>query len=87
MYTFVTAIWKVYSVIALADLLENLARMSITVSSVLRRETSKMMPTSFPETVRVVEDGRLSSGNAEVKFQSSSAEAPVAFWFVVLGVA
>ena len=83
-FTFVTAIWNVYSVIALADLLENLAKISMMESPVFRRETSKVMPTSLSETVRVVEDGRLSSGNAEVKFQSSSAGVPFVVWFVAM---
>ena len=65
------------SVIGLLDLLENLARMSITESLFFCREISKTMRISLSETVRVEEVGRESSGRADVKFQSSSADAPL----------
>ena len=49
----------------------------------MRRETSNWITTSLSETVKLVLDGReVSSGNAELKFQSSSVEAPFVTWFV-----
>lgn len=76
--TLVTATWNINSVIAPAVLLENLASTSSTSSLVRRRETSNTMPTSPCETMIVAEDGKLSSGSAELKSQSSSAAAPFA---------
>lgn len=75
-----TAIWKVYSVIGFGDLLENLATTSMIASSVFRLETSKTISTSLDDTTRLVALGRLSSGRAELKSQSSSADAPFACW-------
>ena len=62
-----------------ADLFENVARMSIMESSVFRLDTSNDISTSLEETMRLVELGKPSSGKAELKFQSSSAEAPLVF--------
>ena len=83
--TLVTATWNVYSVMGFCDLFENVARMSIMESSVFRLDTSNVISTSLEETTRLVEVGKLSSGKAELKFQSSSAEAPLVFWVTGTG--
>ena len=62
------------------DLFENFARISMMESSDFLLDTSKDISTSFDETIKLVELGKLSSGKAELKFQSSSAEAPFTFW-------
>lgn len=70
-----------YSVIGFAVLLENLATTSMIASSVFCLETSKTISTSLDDTTRLVALGRLSSGRAELKFQSSSADTPFVCWF------
>lgn len=62
------------------DLLENLAITSMIASSVFRLETSKTISTSLDETTRLIALGKLSSGRAELKSQSSSADAPFVCW-------
>ena len=57
------------------------------VSSVFLRDTSKAISTSFDDTIRLVEEGKPSSGRAELKAQSSSADAPFMFWFIETGAA
>ncbi len=78
-YTLVTATWKVYSVIRLLVLFEKLASTLMTELSGSFRETSKTIPISFCDTTIVEVFGSESSGKAELKFQSSSADvAPFA---------
>lgn len=74
-----TAIWKVYSVIRFEVLLEKLARMATAESPLSALCTTNAMVTEVLETTRLLEVWRLdpSSGSAEVKFQSSSADAPL----------
>ena len=75
-----------YSVIGFADLFENLATTSMIPSSVFRLETSNTISTSLDETTRLTALGRLSSGRAEVKFQSSSIEDPFVCWLAEIDV-
>ena len=60
------------SVIGLEDILENFARMWITGSPIFRRDTSNTIRISFSNKLIVADIGSVSSGNAELKFQSSS---------------
>ena len=78
-HAFVTATWKVYSVIRLGVLLENEARIDTSESLLPGLDTWKAILTDVFETIRSFEGGRevLSSGKAEVKFQSSSTDAPL----------
>jgi hypothetical protein len=75
----VTATWKVYSVIKLLVLLENEALIDTKLSVLAVLDTWKAILTDVFETVNSLDDGRLeeSSGRAEAKFQSSSADAPL----------
>ena len=75
----VTATWKVYSVIGLFVLLEKEALMETTLSVLAVLDALKTILTDVFETINSLRDGRLegSSGRAEVKFQSSSADAPL----------
>lgn len=77
--TFVTATWKVYSVTRLVVRFEKEARMWITESLFAGRLARKTMFTGPLCTVKSFEVGRLvfSSGKAELKFHSSSADAPL----------
>lgn len=82
--TFVTATWKVYSVMRADVLFEYDAEIEIEASDLSERIALKKMVTAVFETVNSLKLGReeLSAGRAEVKFQSSSVafEAPLLCW-------
>ena len=59
-------------------LFENLANISIMVPASCRLDISKITLTSLSDTVMVLVEGwEASSGNAELKLQSSSGVAPL----------
>jgi len=73
--TLVTATWNVYSVTRLGVLFEKCAWIEMIESSDL--DALNIILTEVFETVKSFERGRLlSSGNAELNFQSSSTEPP-----------
>ena len=77
-----TATWKVYSVIRLGVLLEKEARIDTSESLLPGLDTWKAILTDVFETIRSLAGGRevVSSGKAEAKFQSSSADVPLLAW-------
>lgn len=77
--TLVTATWKVYSVTNLGLLLEKEASIRITESVFGALCTLNVIVTCPPWMIRSLAAGKLalSSGRAELKFHSSSAEAPL----------
>ena len=77
--TLVTATWKVYSVTNLELLLENEASIRITASVYGTLCTLNAIVTCPPWMIRSLVVGKLglSSGRAELKFHSSSADAPL----------
>ena len=76
--TLVTATWKVYSVTSFGVLFEKVAAIWIMDSLVGGLDTLKEMVTWRPWMTKSLAIGRLlpSSGRAELKFHSSSADAP-----------
>lgn len=78
-HTFETAISKAYSVINAVVLLEKCARIPITELLLTGLDNLKEMLTEVFDTVNSLVLGKvpLLSGSAEVKSQSSSADAPL----------
>ena len=73
------ATWNVYSVIKLSVLFEKDAKILTTEPLLSGLESLKQIVTEVFDTVNSFEVGRFveSSGSAEVKFQSSSFDAPL----------
>ena len=78
-FTLATATCRVYSVMRLGVLLENEAFIDIEESELSSLSTRKSILTEVFETIKLfcVGSSEPSSGSAEVKFQSSSAGAPL----------
>ena len=74
-----TATWKVYSVTSLEVWFEKDAEMWMVDSLFGGLPIVKMIPTWLSETTTLLDAGR-SSGKAELKLHSSSAEAPLLGW-------
>ena len=81
-HTLVTATWNSYSVIKLSVLLEKRASIPIVEPFLSGLDTSKEMLTPVFDTSKSLVIGKLalSSGSAEVKSQSSSADVPLLCW-------